>query len=337
MSDHPYVEFRPGDLIAAEVMNQMQSDIRHDIGTQSQAAVDAITTVPSAEDAERLSGRTLEEITEEIIERAVGEIARRSGYMRLYKILEVGQQVVIQHDLQNCPLVDLYQLDYFEVVAAEDGDDYVTWVNFFLHHESEQRIRFVPDEGETGGRRSIEIQPSSRDSQPMRIPFRELLALYQVQYNDNSSLADVENELWEKMFSPPNDFFEDQQHAHSPWFDRCCRDDRTVKNLKSRGDWDSLWVKIKPRKTVNYPTPEAAFTDLIDTPDDEVGDDNSGLLPIPAPTQIEVTHLDFNRTALTLLAPAVYSDTVLDGLTAEGTRDVETIRNQLKVMVLLRA
>ena len=57
--------------------------------------------------------------------------------MRIFKRLEVGEESVVEHNLLASPLVDVYQLDYFRVVASEDGYKYTTWVNFFLYHTSE--------------------------------------------------------------------------------------------------------------------------------------------------------------------------------------------------------
>jgi len=315
----PYVEYKPGELIAAEIMNDMQAQIRADIASQSQAAVDAITQVPSAQDSDRLEGQSLSDIAKAIVEQALGQMALRSGYMRLYKKLQVGEEMVVEHKLQNCPLVDLYQLDYFQVVASEDDYKYLTWVNFFLYHSSEKRIRFVP-EGQNAPV-SVEIEPT--DSEPYRIPFAQLLALYRVDYTENSSLDDIETDLWDAIFAAPNNRFDDQQYAHSPWFDRCCHEERTVKSLKQRGDWDDMWIKIMPRKTVNY------------VGNGGVGEDGNSL-PTAAPTMVQVSHFSFNKLGLTLLREPVYSQEVIDGLQQEG-RDVEAIRRELKLMVLLRA
>jgi hypothetical protein len=312
----PYVEYKPGELIAAEVMNKMQADIREDIAGQTQAAIEAIEQVPSARDAERLEGQSLADITQAIIDQALSEVARHSGYMQLFKKLQVDRVSTIEHKLKNSPLVDLYQLDYFQVVASEDDYRYLTWVNFFLYHSSEQRIRFVADDGSS---ESVEIEPSTGGR--YRIPFANMLARYKVNYNDKSSLAEIETELWKAMFGSLSDRFDDDQHAHSPWFDRCCREGRTVKYLKERGHWDDLWFKMAPRKTVNY------------RPSD--GNDGQPVVT-PAPTMVQVSHFDFNTLGLLLLREPIHAQEVITGLREEG-RDVEAIQRELKLMVLLRA
>ena len=134
MSSHqePYVEFKPGDLITADAFMKMQQEIQDDIAAKAQAAVDGITEVPRAGDANMLDGQTLDQIRKDIIDKAVGEISRRSGYTKLYKKLRVGEWKTVEHNLQNAPLVDLYQLLYFRVVASEDDYKYLTWVNFYI-------------------------------------------------------------------------------------------------------------------------------------------------------------------------------------------------------------
>ena len=309
----PYIEFKAGDLIAAEVMNDMQCQIREDIGQQTQTAVENITQVPSSVDAEKLEGQSLRDITQAIIDQALSQMALQSGYVRLFKKLKVDEEVIIEHNLKNAPLVDAYQLEYFQVVASEDDYKFTTFVNFFLYHSSEKRIRFVPEDG--GRPESVEIEPS--DGEPYRVAFKDLLAHYNVDYRDSSSLGEIETELWDAIFAAPNDRFDDNQYTHSPWFDRCCREERTVKSLKQKGDWDDLWIKFVPRKTINYP----------------IGLDDNRPEARPAPTQIEVSHFDWNRAGIKLLSEPVYPDRLLEMLQAEG-RD---ITQELKVMLLLRA
>jgi len=325
--EEPYVEFMAGDLIAAETMNEMQKMIRTNIGEQSQAAIEAIERVPRADNADALQGQNVEALTRDIVQKAISEMSRESGYRRVFKKLRVGDEPsVIQHDLQNCPLVDLYQLEYFQVVASEDGYNRLTWVNFFIYHSSEKRIRYAPE-----GEKALNVEIESSRGPVFRIPLRDLLAWYAVDYDDDSSLGDIETEFWDKLFSDPNDRFDDDQYAHSPWFDRCCRDERTVRSLKQKDDWNEIWVKVWPRKTVNYTPAELAQ-----------GEKPKKDIRPPAPTQVEVSHLDLNRIALRLLREPVYSEDVADknpdndivGLPEEDRADA---LNELKLMVLLRA
>src|SRR5262252_1693576 len=64
----------------------------------------------------------------------------------------------------------------------------------------------------------------------------------------------------------PNDEFEEDQYCHSPWFEKCCGEQRTVGELKKRGDWDDIWFQMRPRKTINFPVPPTAETPLTPAP-----------------------------------------------------------------------
>jgi len=178
---------------------------------------------------------------------------------------------VIKHDLEACPLVDVYQLGLFKVVCSEDDEKHLAEVNLFLYHTSEHRIRFTPP---VGTAESVEIEPT--DGPKYRIAFKDLLALYKVEYTDTSSLGDLETEFWKAFFAAPNDPFDDDQYCHSPWFDRCCGEKRTVKDLNQKGDWNDIWLKMTPGKTNNY----------------------SGAPPPVAPANIQVVHFDLNTLGI---------------------------------------
>jgi len=203
------------------------------------------------------------------------------------------------------------------VVCSEDEEKEVMWVNYYLYHTSEKTLRFTSG----GTPQTIEIE---RTGEPFyRIPFSDMLARYGVKYTDTSTLDDLETEFWKAFFADPNDEFDDDQYCHSPWFDRCCGDRRTVSDLKKAGNWDDVWFKMKPRKTINYlhagppvplPPPPAPPP-----------------LPSASPTQIQVAHFDFNTLVLRLLAPPVpQSDPDFPAPDPAKTPE-------LKVMVLLNA
>lgn len=327
-TSEPYVEFKPGDLIAAEVMNDMQGQIRQDIGAQSQAAVDAISQVPRAEDADKLEGQSMDELKQAIIDEALGAVAEHTGYMQVYKRLKLDEEAVIKHELKNYPVVDVYQLDYFLVVASEDGYVYPTWVNFYLYHSGENSIRYRP---EGSNRSPVSVEVESTGGPAYRLPFRQLLHRYGVEYTDDSSVGEIETEFWGALFSDPNDLFHDDQHAHSPWFDRCCREERTVKSLKRKGDWDNLWVKVAPRKTINH---------LL------ANEEAGALSRMGPPSNVKVAHFDWNSLGLKLLAeltapPIDPEQDLPDASDRAGILSFEEeypeYRQELKVMVLLRA
>lgn len=315
----PYLERNPGDLISAGDWNQMQCLIRDDIDLQTKEAVEGIQEVPRAGDSDKLEGSSKSEIIDEIIKKAVQEIRAKSGYQQIFKILRVGKEEIIKHDLHLCPLVDVYQLDYFQVVCCEDKQTSAMWTTFYLYHSSEKKLRF----GNEGVKPTVfEIQPT--ESQPFRIAFKDLLDRYKVEYTDDSSLGDLETEFWEAFFKAPNDEFDDDQHCHSPWFDRCCREQKSVRDLKRQGDWDELWFQMRPRKTINYPLPPPEA--------------NAAPEPTPAPTQIQVAQYDFDTIGLTLLAPALLPEEWFNRPADEPNHPVEPLedRDEIKLMVLLK-
>ncbi|MFH7025270.1 MAG: hypothetical protein ACHBN1_07675 [Heteroscytonema crispum UTEX LB 1556] len=313
----PYEVYEPGQLIDAKRMNNMQVKIKDDIVTQTQKAVSEIKTVKSAENAMLFAGKTIAELTEEILQRIFRELPKRTGYLQLFKQLKVDDEQVIQHNLKAFPLVDVYQLDYFRVVVSEDGNKpYEEFVNFYLYHSSEKKIRLEKANGQT---ESIAIEPT--DGHAYKIPFRQMLELYKIDYSESSSLSDLETEFWKAFFAAPNDEFDDEQYGHSPWFDRCCREDKNVGSLHDKGDWDDIWFQMRPRKTVNFPVASPAREENPRTAE-----------ATPAPTQIQIAHFDFDTLGIKVLTNPVYPESLLKQIDSVG-RD---IRKELKVMLLLK-
>ena len=120
----PYIEQSPGDLITAESWNRLQCLIQDDLRKTAQEKVDALETVAHADDADKLEGKSTDELTDEIVKRALAEIRLHSGYLAAFKILKVGDDNVIHHGFNSWPLVDVYQLDYFPVICCEDQDTF---------------------------------------------------------------------------------------------------------------------------------------------------------------------------------------------------------------------
>src|ERR1041385_3553917 len=106
----PYSPVLPGQLISADLFNGVQNAIRQDILDRVHEAVAQIKHVDSAGDAQTLTGRTLEQITKDILDAALKEIPARTGYRRVFRNLRVGEQQVVEHGLKACPLVAVYQL-----------------------------------------------------------------------------------------------------------------------------------------------------------------------------------------------------------------------------------
>ncbi|MHB1063837.1 MAG: hypothetical protein ACYC1Z_04970 [Georgenia sp.] len=329
----PYVPQEPGDLVTADAWNEMQEKIYADIRASSTAAAEAITHVASADDAAHLGGLDIAALTDEVIRRVLDDARGRTGYQQLFKVLKGTDVTVIEHGLGTAPLVDLYQLEYFEVATREDDETRASFATFYLCQAEERRVR-VPNAAGTG-RRAVDIQPP--DGPDLGIPLAEMLTRYEVPYSDTSSLDDLETEFWQAFFADPNDRFNDDQYSHSPWFERCCKEKQTVKKLKDNGDWDDILFIMHPRKTVNF----AGI--------DEGGD---GEVRLPRPADVGVQHLDDNRTAL-WFRPPHRADTGLESrarlyindpsspVVDPDSDDVNTdvtgrFERELKLMVLLK-
>jgi hypothetical protein len=336
----PYIPKNPGDLITAEDWNALQVDVKQDIGAEIQTAVGNIKNVDHATDADQLGGQTPDQLTQSILKQAEEILPKRTGYWRSFNRLETGKEKLIKHGLKSFPLVDVYQLDYFQAICSSGEKDATPmWVNFFLYHTSERTIAFKDSTGKVTVRATIEAQ----DQQPFRVLFSDMLALYNVQYTDTTSLDDLETDFWTAFWKSPNDQFDSDQYCHSPWFEKCCGEQRSVKQLKDRGDWDDIWFKMIPRKTINYPTgPESTSNgNLVLGTANLAQPDPPSTPPNPpnnfdgsvAPTQIQVEQHDFDTVGIKLLIDPTYPpyftlDTVF-GLPA-------SYQHELKVMVLLK-
>jgi hypothetical protein len=271
----PYIPRNPGDLWTADDFNDVQRQIRKDIAQQIKQAMEDITNVPNADNAQHLEDKTGDEWASDILEKARQDLPSRTGYRRYFLPLRNGRMETIEHGLGGYPLVDVYMLRRFGVVCSEDDEKYVSQVYFFLYHSSEKTLRL------TQGTDTTRVTIEDADEGVYGTPFHELLALYKVPYNDRSTLDDLENEFWKAFFVKPNIAFNDDEICHSPWFDRCCGDRRTVADLKQRGDWTDIHLKVIPYKDVNSYSGAA-----------------------PGPLNVTVGQLDFNTISLTYKAAA---------------------------------
>lgn len=234
----PYVEHHPGDLIAAETLNQVQMDIRDDISRQIAVAKDDIrhTGVDKAKDADMFDGSTQTDFVQSLDTRYAPKVHGHEGqtaYRRYIKEFDVDAgttRILLKHDLGGYPLVDIYEL--LPVAAPTTGTGGKPCKLFFYYgaKDAEQfglLIRVGKDRARLG------------------IGFEELLRELAVAYNDNTVVEDVLNDLQEKLWENPND---ELTFCTSPWVDECCGERRTVGDLKRGGQWDDLRVALRPRK-----------------------------------------------------------------------------------------
>jgi hypothetical protein len=297
----PYIPKNPGDLVDAASWNGMQVDIKQDIAKQISTAIGQLKSVDHAGDADKLGGQDTNQLTQDIIRKVLEQLPKfNGGYLRTFNRLPIYQDKIINHGLHSCPLVDVYQLDYFKVVCAkgpEKTDETLEWTNIYLYHSSERRIR-KPQQPPKTQPNYVDIEPAD-GSRPFRILFSDMLTLLGVQYSDTTDLDELETQFFQKFYASPNDEFDADQACHSPWFEKCCGEKRSVQDLKQRGDWNQIWFKIMPRKTINYLSPQVSDFKCLQQPPQPIA-------PTAAPTQVQVVHYDFDNVGLKLVAPPVY-------------------------------
>jgi hypothetical protein len=266
MSDtKPYRETSPGDLITADLFNDIQVQTRDEIAKRIAEALAGVKEVDRARDSAKLEGKTAQEWADGIVDRALKALPARTGYRCVYKRLRWDEPAVITHGLKAYPLVDVCQLARFEVVASADEMQTVESVNWFLYHRTEMKIRRPKDD--TGSPALITIEESR--GPVFKHTFQSMLDLHGVKYTEQSTLGDVVTEFWKKLFSDPNDAFDETTFANSPWMDRCCGDRRTVESLKRGGEWNDLYLKVVPQRIVYAAGPLLARIDHYNL--DEVG------------------------------------------------------------------
>lgn len=318
MSTDPY-KVSPGDLITAKLFNGLQDKINHDTDEQIKKAIQGITKVQAAGDAEKFGGKSPDELEKTIIDQVLAKLARKTGYRLVFKRLQEKEWDTVAHDLGAFPLVDAYQMDYFEVVSADGEDKENKSVNCYLYHSTETELRSAV----TGEKRKLFIEKSDGSDFVFKIPFEQMLKWFEIPYSNNSqSIGDLVAEFWQQLFKKPSDKFDVDQYANSPWFEKCCGDNRSIGILKQRDDWDELWFQMRARKTINFPYPMLM---------NAVGPTPAGELPPVFPNNIEIVHLDFNNIGVRLLKEPFYH-TALQPL--EGNEKIN--RKELKVMLLLK-
>jgi hypothetical protein len=234
----PYVEHHPGDLIAAETLNQVQIDIRNDIAQQIAAAKDDIrhTGVDKAGDSAKFGGATQTDFVQSLDDRYAPKVHSHEGqtaYRRYIKEFDFDAgvtRVLLQHNLGAYPLVDVYELLPVGGTATATGGKPCKLFFYYGAKDAEQfnlLIRVGKDRARLG------------------VGFEELLRELGVAYHADTVLEDVLNDMQEKLWADPND---ELPFCTSPWVDECCGERRSVEDLKRGGQWDDLRVALRPRK-----------------------------------------------------------------------------------------
>ena len=300
----PYVPANPGDLITAENWNALQVAVKNDIAAQVAAALASVKgiSVDHATDSDELGGQTPDALTQAILAKLLAEIPNYSGYRRVLCYLAPNTldnnnptlppkaYKIIEHNLKTYPLVDVYALEYFPMVIAKDDvpdDARVQSGLLYLYNGGDERRLRLPK-----STIAIDIEEDPKSRILWKTLIDEFAAQKRLSYTDTTTLDDLEIDFWNALFAAPKDTFDPDAYGHSPWFEKCCGEKRTVADLTKHGDFDDIYLKVKPRKTVNA-TAITKDNQLVSPP------------PPSEPANVVVSQLDLDHVLLALEGNAV--------------------------------
>ncbi len=238
----PYIPRNPGDPITAEDWNDLQCKVQQEIKETAEATEEKIKEegVSQADNADRFDGRTPKDWTDELDERYAEKVhdhEEMAGYRRFIKRF-TGElnKVLIHHKLGRFPLVDIYRLERVvgekasEEIRAEYGHCKLL---FYYGHA---------DADDFGLSHQV-----YREKIRLGLPFGPLLDELGVEYEDDDTIEDVLNDMWDRFMHDPNDEID---HCQSPWVAECCGMRRTVAELKKADQWNDLYVAILPLRVL---------------------------------------------------------------------------------------
>src|SRR5207247_747780 len=127
-----------------------------------------------------------------------------------------------------------------------------------------------------------------RDRVPLGLPFEGILRELSVAYTDDTNLGDALNDMWDALRKDPND---EVKHGQSPWVEDCCGESRTVAELKKTGQWDDLYLAIRPEKCVTLcgGPPPAARRPVREREDRPTEIARPSVAPV-----VEITHVNYD-------------------------------------------
>lgn len=242
MDPLPYIPRNPGDLITAEDWDGVQVKVKQDIAAQIGKAEVEIrkTGVDRATNAEKFAGKDdiqwLKEL-EGIFAPKHHEHEGLSVYRRYIKRFGSDTPTAfLKHNLGRFPLVDVYTLlpvigkkpKKTDVIDATATDCKM----LFYYGEQEAEDYDV-------------VLSVYRDRVPLGLPLAQILDELRVDYDEDTDLRDLLNDLWTAAERDPNDEID---HCSSPWVDQASERHRTVESLKRAGEWDNLYVAMRPQK-----------------------------------------------------------------------------------------
>ncbi len=250
----PYEEIQPGDRVAAEPVNSMQTKIKADIQNQVEAAKQEIRTggVERADKADRFGDLTPEEWEEHMDDKYAPKEHYHEAWPRRYfldmDVLLAGppnelQPAVLIHDMGCHPIVQVYELQALPIASNELTRDYKFCWSGPPHAVDPEAVNFVTrswDEREWGvepGKIIAQMAHglNEKEQQELMSNFRDTRTL-------NVWLTSVERLLFEPGPSPYH--FERGDVHRTAWVKN--REDRVVAELKDQGEWPPMFV-YRPR------------------------------------------------------------------------------------------
>lgn len=312
--DAPYIPRNPGDPITAEDWNALQVEVKKHITASVEEAKEDIRKngVDQAGNSDRFATRSDTEWEQHLDERYAAVSHEHEGpsvyrrYIKRFDAKEGMREVFLQHDIGRFPLVDLYEL--LTVTDVEPHQD--CKVLFYYGHEDRDKY-------------SLDVS-YGRDEHQLGLRFEAFLHELGVRYDGDDAISDVVQDMWTAFAKDPNDEIE---HCQTDWIEGCCKENRTVDELKRADQWEDLYVAIKPRKceltcgvqaSSVRPSPRdpirqrasekegEAEARRIDAASEEKEGSDTGRVPVAQ--RIVVTHVNYDT--LHLAMPAV--DDVVD-------------------------
>jgi hypothetical protein len=238
----PYVPANPGDLITAENWNDMQCQVQEDIKTTAAVTKEELKEegVSKADNAAKFDGKSPKDWTDTLDERYAEKVHDHEGmanYRRFIKRFTPElDKVLLHHDLGRFPLVDIYRL---EPVVGEKASDNI--------REQFGHCKLLFYYGHADADNFGLSNQVYREKIRLGLPFGPLLDELGVEYEDDDTIEDVLNDMWDAFMQDPND---ELDHCQSPWVEECCGKRRTVADLKKADQWNDLYVAILPLRVL---------------------------------------------------------------------------------------
>jgi hypothetical protein len=241
MSDecNHYIPRNPGDLITAEDWNDLQCKVQEDIQNTAAATEEKIKEegVSQADNASQFDNQSPKEWTDALDERYADKVHDHegmAGYRRYIKRFTSNlDKVLIHHKLGRFPLVDVYRLQ-----TVIDGDRVSDEIRAQFGH-----CKLLFYYGHADAENFGLAHQVYREKVKLGLSFGPLLDELGVVYEDDDTIEDVLNDLWDTFMQDPNDEID---HCQSPWVAECCGKRRTVADLKKADQWNDLYVAILP-------------------------------------------------------------------------------------------